>query len=176
MTLETYNKKLMISIVIIAGLLLFTFAMSNIFKDSSLAVEGSSCGEDCPHEAQLAFVAELIPLLIGFGIMAGAGTFYIMSQKVVVKELVIKDKESILKKNTEILLRFFSKDERIVINRLIEGNGQVFQAEVTRIPGLGKVKTHRLIQRLIERGVLEKTDFGKTKMVRFTPEVKEGIL
>ncbi|MBU0953590.1 MAG: hypothetical protein KKA90_04190 [Nanoarchaeota archaeon] len=162
------NRKFLAGILVIVGLLIFAFAASNIFRDASLALEMTSCGEDCPHEEQVVFLTELIPLLVGFGVMAGAGTFYFMSQRITVKE-------SLLKKNTEILLRFFNKDERIVINRLIENNGKVLQAEITRLPGLSKVRSHRIIKRLIERGVLEKEDYGKTNMIRFTKEVREGL-
>ena len=144
-------------------------AASHFLWTTASLVQGGTCAPGgCPHEAQLLFLIEVIPLLVGFGIMAGAGTFYFTSQKVAARE-------ETLKKNTEILLRFLNRDERVVINRLIENHGRALQAEITRLPGLSKVKSHRIIKRLIERGVLEKEDFGKTNVVRFTKEVREGI-
>lgn len=162
------NKKFLTGILVIVGLLIVAFTASWMFQTYSDSIEGESCGEECPHESQLLFLTQLIPLLVGIGIMIGASSFYFMSQKVVAKE-------GLLKKNTEILLRFLGRDERLVVNRLIETNGRALQAEITRLPGLSKVKSHRIIKRLIERGVLEKENFGKTNVIKFTKEVREGI-
>jgi len=41
---------------------------------------------------------------------------------------------------------------------------------------MGKVKSHRVVQRLIGRGVIERDKLGKTNIVRFTKEIKEGLL
>ncbi len=165
---ENPNRKLLLGIVAVAGLLIMMFAASFALRIYAAEAEGVVCGEGCPHEAQAVFLAELIPLLVGIGVIVGAGTFYFTGQKVVAKE-------KLLKSNTEILLRFLSREERQVVNRLIENHGRALQAEITRLPGMSKVKSHRIIKRLIERGVLEKEDFGKTKVVKFTKEVQEGV-
>ncbi len=129
------------------------------------------CGleQPCPHEQQLNTLYTVIPLLVSLAVAVGAGIYYLMIGKV-------ERKEKSLKKNTDILLRFLNPDEKKLVNALIENNGKVLQAEITRLPGMSKLKSHRVIQRLIDRGVIEKETLGKTNVVRFTKEIKEGLL
>ena len=62
-----------------------------------------------------------------------------------------------------------------MVNLLVESNGKVLQAEVTRLPGMSKVKSHRVVQKLIDRGVIEKESIGKTNVLKFSKEIKEGL-
>ena len=159
------RKKIIVGIIGLVGLMVFVSAASSIYRTACLNDIGNI---DCPYRDQVILLTDIIPLLTGLGIMAGVGTFYYMSGKVVQKDVL-------LKKNTETILRFLSREERLVVNKLVEGKGRALQSEITRIPELGKVKSHRIIGRLIERGVLEKEDFGKTNMVRLSKDVMEGL-
>ncbi len=87
----------------------------------------------------------------------------------------VETKQESLAKNTEIILRFLNTDEKKLVNALIENSGKVLQAEITRLPEMSKVKSHRVVQKLIERGVIKKETVGKTNIIRFTKEIKEGL-
>lgn len=162
------NKKIILGIIIVVSFLGFIFSLMAYFNSVSQGQQCSVTGE-CPHEEQVELLTVLIPILASIGVGIGAGTYYFMSSK-------IEEKEKSLKKNTDILLKFLNPDERKLVNQLIEGKGKVLQAEITRLPGMTKVKSHRVIQKLIDRGVIESEQLGKTRIVRFSKEIKEGLL
>jgi uncharacterized membrane protein len=75
-----------------------------------------------------------------------------------------------------VLLGLLNKDERKAVERLVAGRGQALQAELTRLPEMNKVKSHRIIQRLRERGVLTIERHGKTNIIRLNDEMRDGLL
>ncbi len=161
------NSKAIAGIVVLLALLALVFYLPSIISVTNPDV----CYIDgvCQHEAQVSFLTGLIPVAVLVGIMIGALVFFFMTSK-------LESKEKALKKNSSVLLSFLSQDEKKLVNALIESNGKVLQAEVTRLPGMTKVKSHRVVQRLVDRGVIEKDSVGKTNVVRFTREIREGLL
>jgi len=162
------NKKILLGILIVVS---FLFIVFNVSQYISFAGTDQICDVQgfCPHETQLNFIKSAVPLLAAVSVLIGAGVYYFMSSKVEVKE-------KSLKKNTDVFLRFLSPDEKKVVDKLIEGHGKVLQAELTRLPGLNKVKSHRIVQKLIDRGVIKIEKLGKTNVVEFPQEIKEGML
>lgn len=47
----------------------------------------------------------------------------------------------------------------------------MLQSEISHYPGLGKVKAHRITERLLARGILQKESHGKTNLVKLTPDI-----
>jgi uncharacterized membrane protein len=101
--------------------------------------------------------------------VVGAGGYYLMASR-------IESKNVSLKKNTEILLKFLNEDEKKLVNALIESKGKVLQAEITRLPGMTKLKSHRVVQKLLDKGVIEKEQVGKTNIIKFSKEIREGLI
>lgn len=163
------SKKPIIGIITIVSFLYIVLLLFSYLQAAALSAPPCSAGEPCPHKQQLDFLLSAIPLFISLAVLVGALTYYFMLGK-------IEGKEKSLRKNTDILLKFLNADEKKAVNKLIEGNGRVLQAEISRLPGMNKVKSHRVIQRLIDRGVIEKESFGKTNIVKFTKEIQEGLL
>lgn len=166
------NVKALAGIVLIVAFLsLVFFATPLIGLTGPETCEVDALGNvvSCPHEQQVQDIQAVLPFVISLALVTGAGTYYLMSSK-------LETKEKSLKKNTEILLKMLNSDERKVIQVLIDNHGHALQAEVTRLPGMSKVKSHRVIQKLIDRGVLQKEDFGKTNKIKFAPEIKEGLI
>jgi len=164
------NKKLIIGLIIVVAFLYIVFTLDALYIGATDSSVCNAVGTDaCPHQEQIDFLVGAIPVIVCIAVIVGAVTYYFMAGKV-------QTKENNLKKNTEVLLKFLSSDEKKLVNALIENNGKVLQAEVTRLPGMNKVKTHRVTQKLIERGVIEKSSLGKTNVVQFTKEIKEGLL
>ena len=81
-----------------------------------------------------------------------------------------------MKKVTDTLIQFLNKDEKLVVKKLLENDGKALQAEITRIEGLGKVKSHRIIQRLSDRQVIEVEGFGKTNIIKLNKGIKDVLL
>lgn len=161
------NKKAIagaIVLICIIALILYLPAILTQTNPDQCIVNGV-----CQHEQRLNLLNQLVPGFILAGIVIGALVFFFMTSK-------LEKKEKSLKKNTEVLLSFLSPEEKKLVNALIESNGKVLQAEITRLPGMSKVKSHRVVQKLIDRGVIEKESVGKTNVVRFTKEIKEGLI
>ena len=66
--------------------------------------------------------------------------------------------------------RAIPRDERIVVQMLLENNGKVNQYEVTRLPDMNKVRSHRVIDKLVKRGVVKKEKIGKINRIVLVEE------
>lgn len=159
------NKKILIAIALISAIYLFAYFIPILFPPS----EECYFNGECKHEAQLSFLQSLIPIIVVVSVIIGAFVYYLMAQKV-------ESKQKSLTANTEIILKLLNSDERKIIDRLIREKGKVFQSELSRIEGIGKLKSHRILQRLSDRKVIEIEPHGKTNIIRFTKELEEGLL
>lgn len=167
------NFKILAGIILVVGFLsLVLFAAPYLgFKLEPERCEVDAQGNviSCPHEKQIVEIQALLPFIVSLALVVGAGTYYLMSSK-------LETKEQNLKKNTAVILKLLNDDERKVVNALLENHGKALQSEVSRLPGMSKVKSHRVVQRLLDRGVLQKEEFGKTNKIRFAPEIQDGLL
>ena len=161
------NKKAIAGIIVLACAVALVFLLPPII--AAAKPEVCTINGVCQHERQLNLLTELVPVFVLSGIIVGALVFFLMSSR-------LEGKQRDAKKIAETMLRFLNPDERKLVNLLIENNGKILQAELTRLPGMSKVKSHRVVQRLIDRGVIEKETMGKTNIVRFSKEIKEGLL
>lgn len=162
------GKKTILVIIIIASFVILAF---NIFPFFGLSEHTDECSltDGCPHEKQLNLLEVALPILVALSLLVGAGTYYLMSEK-------IESKQAILENTAVVILKFLSVDERKLVNLLMENNGKILQAEVTHLPGMTKIKSHRVTQKLIDKGVIEKESVGKTNRIQFTKEIREGLL
>jgi uncharacterized membrane protein len=101
----------------------------------------------------------LISIIFGF---ASAQVFY--------AELQQRQKDS--RKILEVVLLFLSKEEREIVNYLVEQEGITTQAEVARLPSMNRVKAHRSLQKMQEKQLIDLTSHGKVRKVK----LKENIL
>jgi uncharacterized membrane protein len=73
------------------------------------------------------------------------------------------------------MLGMLPSDEKKVISRLVAEGGRATQAEISRIEGMGKVKAHRILERLERRGAISKESSGKTNIVRLNKHILESV-
>ncbi len=154
-------KKNLKMLVGLAGIFLVFAAMITI----PAIVESSApdvCFEDgnCLHEAYAAEISALIPVFIGVGAMLGAIALYMFYEKTAATG------------KSETALSLMERDERAVVGRIVEEGGRVTQSEISKVKGLGKVKAHRVLERLEKRGILEKEQYGKTNMVKLSEKYR----
>ncbi|VVB75244.1 Uncharacterised protein [uncultured archaeon] len=123
----------------------------------------------CEHEQRLILLEDLIPLFILIGVAIGAVVFFFMSSR-------IEGTKQDMKKVTDALIQFLGKDEKQVVQKLLENHGKILQAEVSRIEGIGKLKSHRIIRRLADRGVIEIEGFGKTNIIKLAKGINEVLI
>jgi uncharacterized membrane protein len=71
------------------------------------------------------------------------------------------------------LLKFLNYHENQVMKKLIEHDGIVLQSEISRIPSMGKVKAHRVLQDLEQKGIIKKEPYGKTNRIILDETIKK---
>lgn len=66
-------------------------------------------------------------------------------------------------------LRLLEADERQVVTALIEAGGSMLQKEITWKSGFSRVKTHRILVRLLRRGVVTSEKYYNTNKITLAP-------
>jgi len=66
----------------------------------------------------------------------------------------------------EIVMRVVKTDERAALEVLRNSAGVCLQKDITYKTGLSKLKTHRIVARLAERGIIQVRRLGKTNEIR----------
>ena len=79
------------------------------------------------------------------------------------------------RENTAIVLKTLKPDERTIVNVLDAHGGTYLQKYITREAGLSRLKTHRLVAALSERGIVQVEKYGNTNQVRLAKWFHEGM-
>ena len=85
-------------------------------------------------------------------------------------------KTSIKKVEHNAILRFLNASERKILEKLIENKGTALQSEISRAPGMNKLKTHRAIKDLERKGILKTESHGKTNLIILDDDIRDTIL
>lgn len=93
-----------------------------------------------------------------------------ISSTLTYKQVTKTKKES--QKLLEMLFLFLSKDEKEIINCLVQNNGTVGQADISRLPNMNRVKSYRSLQKMQEKNLINITAHGKVRKV----SLRENIL
>ena len=105
----------------------------------------------------------IIPIFAFFGIAIGALIYYIMNED-------LEKKQKTIEYNTEVILKLVNPEERKVIKKIVENNGKIQQIEITYMEGYTKVKAHRVVESLVEKGIITKESLGKMRMLKMNEE------
>lgn len=166
-TIDFSNKRTITGIIILICILALVIYLPGILLDTGPEI--CEINGVCQHEAKIEFMNQMVPIFILSGIVIGALVFFFMTTK-------LDDKKKDLKKITKTLMQFLNKEEKLVVQKILENNGKVFQSEISRIEGIGKLKSHRILQKLSDRGVIEIEKYGKTNIVKLAENIKEVLL
>jgi len=93
--------------------------------------------------------------------------------KLISKNGNLKSKSSEI--NKDAILKLLNFNERKVLEKLIERKGEVMQSEISKIEGMNKLKTHRAIRNLELRDVIKTENYGKTKRVLLSKDIKNML-
>ena len=161
------NMKILAGLVAIALFVLLVFYIPRFFESGAPAV----CfdGDDCLHEAYLESIITYLPLVIVLGFLFGVAASYFYFERKIELPVPSMDRK-------KALLGLLQPSERKIIGKIVEKGGEALQSEISRVEGVGKVKAHRVIDRLVRRGVLEKEQMGKTNILRLRKDIKEAML
>jgi len=157
------HKGILIAIAIMAGFVFFLISLILSYQ-TSLDAKVMSSAVSPIVKYNLYFMVAISTL----GIAVGASVFYFMSRRV-------ETTHGVARKSTEIMLRFLSQDERMVMEALLAKKGVMLQRDFSREHGLSKVKAHRVVSRLAERGIVTLDEHGKTNRVTLDPQVLAAL-
>ena len=154
-------KKNLKILVGLAGVFLVFAAMITIPSVvESAAPQVCFEGDNCLHEEYVGTITSLIPIFIGAGAILGAIALYMFYERTAPVS------------KADVALSLMEGDERAVVGRIVEEGGRVTQSEISKVKGLGKVKAHRVLERLEKRGILAKEQYGKTNMVKLSEKYR----
>lgn len=184
MAMEISHKNIILGIGIIISFALFIIFLSMYFNDQhdqrlqeKLSPEQLQLMDkediithlqERQEQSQKFHSYYLLPFAAFIGLLIGLIVYYVMIGKLTLKEQVIT-------KNTKIILDFLSGEERKVITTLLEHNGKVAQYELSHLPGLGKVKTHRILLALEQKGIIHKEKLGKINKIVLNKELQDVL-
>lgn len=153
------------TLLTIAGAILL-IALVYIIPVQLQSLEPQVCtvNGECQHELFANQLIKLMPLALLLGIIIGAAAYYFYSER---------QQKAPVQINPEPLYKLLDSDERKIFSKLIENNGKVLQAELSRLEGIGKVKAHRIIERMGKKGIIEKEGFGKTNYIKLAKDLQE---
>ena len=111
---------------------------------------------------------QFIIVLISLSVFIGGFIFYIMLRK-------LEKTKEIVKSDINLMLKLLNKDERLIVEKLVNSKGKILQSEVSRTEGLNKVKAHRILSKLKERGVIRLEKYGKTNLVYLSKDILNSL-
>ncbi len=79
------------------------------------------------------------------------------------------------KENTAMVLKTLKPDERNIVNVLDAHEGVYLQKYISKEAGLSRLRTHRIVATLSERGIVEVEKYGNTNQVRLVKWFHDGM-
>ncbi len=165
--IDLSNKRTIAGVIVLICLLGLIFYLPNILSETTPDI----CIIDgvCQHEQRIDLLNQMVPVFILSGVVIGAVVFFFMTSK-------LEDKKKDIGKVTQTLIQFLNKDEKKIVEKILENNGKAFQSEISRIEGIGKLKSHRILLRLSDRNVIEIEKHGKTNIIKLKKNIKEVLV
>ncbi len=100
-----------------------------------------------------------------FGVGSGVVVYNILNT-------TIEKQKKVAKANIGIIMKFLTKEDRQVLALLMSKGGMTTQSEISRLNGMSRLKAHRVVRKLEERGIVHVEKSGKINMVRVVEELK----
>jgi hypothetical protein len=90
------------------------------------------------------------------------------------KDTMSKISGSPVLNNCDVLLKTMTPEEQKVLNVLVTHQGKYLQKYVGKETGLSRLKTHRIIARFAQRGIVTVKEFGNTNEILVSDWVKDS--
>ena len=144
----------------------------------------SSKGQSVPEflEPFMKYHIEFMIIMGVFGVGSGLVSYKLMDNQLQGQNQILENQQKVLQKqhtlvksNTEILLRFLDEDERNLLRLLFDKDGVTTQSEISKLNGMTRLKAHRIVKQLEARKIIHVEKFGKINMIRLTDDLKSAI-
>jgi uncharacterized membrane protein len=129
----------------------------------------SSQGMEVPELLRpfMVYHAHFMVVMGFFGVLSGLIVYSLLNA-------TIEKQKQAVKTNMGIIMKFLSPEDRDVVLLLLEKGGMTTQSEIARLPGMSRLKAHRVVKKLEERGIIHVEKYGKINMIRVVDELKEA--
>ncbi len=120
------------------------------------------CG--CPRVISHNFVFFFIALAT---IFVGSLGYYLASFKIEICSRIID-------KNIKLIMALLDEDEKQAVNEIISAGGEILQSKLSK--KFGKLKSHRVIKKLKNNGIVDVKPFRRTNKITLKPELIEELV
>jgi uncharacterized membrane protein len=114
----------------------------------------------------------IIVVLVGFVIASAGGLVYFLVFPEIKTAAQAKSSEQVAAQNSaaayEAIVKTLTDEERKVIQVLKAHNGRYLQKYIRKEAGLSRLKTHRILARLADRGIVALKKTGNTNEVQLS--------
>lgn len=154
---------LIISIAALIGVIIYAFnrALTDIVNETCVH------GPECSMWASIRFQTN-VSLAIMTAILLVGLYFVVFGERQQQKREAAEARKFSTEKY-EALKKDLSKEENLVMEKLVAGDGTIFQSTLVEQTGLTKVKVTRLLDKLEGRGLIERKRRGMTNVVIIKP-------
>lgn len=156
---------LVIAIALLLGFIIFSFnmALSDIINVSC------SHGTSCPMWGTIEFHTSVSTGIMVFIVILGLYLiFFSKEEKIITRIKKIRSQvepKKITKDNYKKIMKSLKKDEKTVLEKIIESNGSLFQSDLVEKTKFNKVKITRILDRLEGRRLIERRRRGMTNVI-----------
>ena len=163
-------KNRAVGILIIGVALLMGFIIYS-FNSALVDIVNTACshGPSCPMWGTIEFQTNISLGIMAFVIVIGIYLIFFGKEEMLeVKVKKVKEQikpKSITKANYQKVMGELSGQEKLVLEKVIEAKGTIFQSELVDKTELGKVKVTRILDKLEGRNILERKRRGMTNVV-----------
>ena len=155
------RKKIVLGIIVISTFIFLVTVLVFVYALSSQ-------GENVPDFLSpfLQYHIHFMVLMGLFGVGSGVLVYSLMNR-------TIEEGQKILKINTEIIMKFLSNEDKEVMKLLLEKGGMTTQSEIAKANNMSRLRAHRAVRKLEERGIIHVEKHGKINMVRLVDELRQ---
>jgi len=127
----------------------------------------ASGGERVPEILQpfLKYHIQFMVVMGLFGVGSGLIVYSILNA-------TLEKQKRIVQTNLGIIMKFLSPEEREVVRLMGDKEGMTTQSEMAKLPGMTRLKAHRIVKKLEYRGIVHVEKYGKINIVRLVEELK----
>ncbi|MBI5046260.1 hypothetical protein HZC07_00825 [Candidatus Micrarchaeota archaeon] len=156
------RKKIVLGMLIVS---VFIFLVTVLVFVYALASEGQQVPD--LFQPFIQYHVQFMVVMGLFGVFSGLIVYNILNA-------TLEKQKKMIKTNTDLIMKFLSEDERELVLLLMSKDGMTTQSEVAHLPGMTRLKAHRIVKKLEDRGIVHVEKYGKINMIRIVDELRQN--
>jgi len=152
------HKQIMIPIMVIA-VFIFIVSFASLYAERHI-----SCGAAQTCTIPIPF---LIPITASMGVFVGTLVYYLMAAKIIKKNININ-------RSNKIIEKILSKEETEIL-KIVAEHSEISQAKLASLTGITRLKIFRILEKFKEKGLIEKHQNGKIRIIKIKEDIKKYI-